>query len=76
MESPGAIEGRGRGAQRLWIRTAADRQVGDHRGQCQQRRHAGGATLCIVTHDPRWLARAQRRLYLLDGRLADRPADA
>jgi putative ABC transport system ATP-binding protein len=38
--------------------------------------HAGGATLCIVTHDPRWLARAQRRLYLLDGRLVDRPADA
>ena len=37
--------------------------------------HAGGATLCIVTHDPRWLTQAQRRLYLFDGRLVDRPAD-
>jgi putative ABC transport system ATP-binding protein len=37
--------------------------------------HADGATLCIVTHDPRWLARAQRRLYLFDGRRVDRPAD-
>jgi putative ABC transport system ATP-binding protein len=37
--------------------------------------HADGATLCIVTHDPRWLALAQRRLYLFDGRLVDRPAD-
>jgi putative ABC transport system ATP-binding protein len=37
--------------------------------------HADGATLCIVTHDPRWLALAQRRLYLFDGRLVDRPPD-
>jgi putative ABC transport system ATP-binding protein len=37
--------------------------------------HADGATLCIVTHDPRWLTRAQRRFYLFDGRLVDRPAD-
>jgi putative ABC transport system ATP-binding protein len=37
--------------------------------------HADGATLCIVTHDPRWLVHAQRRLYLFDGRLVDRPAD-
>jgi len=37
--------------------------------------HADGATLCIVTHDPRWLARAQRRLYLFDGRQVYRPAD-
>jgi putative ABC transport system ATP-binding protein len=37
--------------------------------------HADGATLCIVTHDPRWLVQAQRRLYLFDGRLVDRPAD-
>jgi len=36
--------------------------------------HAGGATVCIATHDPRWLARAQRHVYLFDGRLADAPA--
>ena len=36
--------------------------------------HADGATVCIATHDPRWLARAQRHVYLFDGRLADAPA--
>ncbi len=35
--------------------------------------HAGGATVCMVTHDPRWVTQAQRHLYLFDGRLADRP---
>jgi len=36
--------------------------------------HADGATVCIATHDPRWLARAQRHVYLFDGRCADQPA--
>jgi putative ABC transport system ATP-binding protein len=35
--------------------------------------HAGGATVCIATHDPRWLTQAQRHIYLFDGRVADRP---
>ena len=35
--------------------------------------HAAGATVCMVTHDPRWVAQAQRHLYLFDGRLVDRP---
>lgn len=34
--------------------------------------HAGGATVCLATHDPRWVTQAQRHLYLLDGRLVDR----
>jgi putative ABC transport system ATP-binding protein len=38
--------------------------------------HAGGATLCVVTHDPRWLTQAQRRLHLFDGRLVDRLPEA
>jgi ABC-type lipoprotein export system ATPase subunit len=38
--------------------------------------HAGGATLCVVTHDPRWLTQAQRRLHLFDGRLVDGPSGA
>ena len=37
--------------------------------------HAAGATLCIATHDPRWLTQAQRHLYLFDGRLVDGPSD-
>jgi putative ABC transport system ATP-binding protein len=34
--------------------------------------HADGATVCLATHDPRWVAQAQRHLYLFDGRMADR----
>ena len=33
--------------------------------------HAAGATVCLATHDPRWLAQAKRQLRLFDGRLAD-----
>src|SRR5262249_22899911 len=33
--------------------------------------HDGGATVCLATHDPRWLKQVQRHIYLLDGRVAD-----
>jgi len=35
--------------------------------------HAGGATICIATHDPRYIARTTRRIYLFDGRLVSTP---
>jgi len=35
--------------------------------------HAGGATVCLATHDPRWVTEAQRHIYLLDGRMVDSP---
>ena len=35
--------------------------------------YADGATVCVVTHDPRWLAQAQRHIYLFDGRVVDTP---
>ena len=31
--------------------------------------HQGGATICIVTHDPRYAADAERSVHLFDGRL-------
>jgi putative ABC transport system ATP-binding protein len=34
-----------------------------------------GATLCLATHNPEYLARAERHIYLFDGRIVDRPAD-
>jgi len=34
--------------------------------------HADGATVCLVTHDPRWLTEVQRHVYLLDGKMVDR----
>jgi putative ABC transport system ATP-binding protein len=33
--------------------------------------HAGGATICIVTHDPRWTTLVQRHIHLFDGRIVD-----
>jgi putative ABC transport system ATP-binding protein len=38
--------------------------------------HADGATVCLATHDPRWVTQAQRHLYLFDGRLVDQPAES
>src|SRR5215469_16064271 len=31
--------------------------------------HKGGATICMVTHDPRYTAHAERAIHLLDGRV-------
>jgi len=31
--------------------------------------HADGATLCLATHNPTYIARAQRHIYLFDGRV-------
>jgi putative ABC transport system ATP-binding protein len=31
--------------------------------------HAGGATVLVATHDPRWVAQAQRHIDLFDGRI-------
>jgi putative ABC transport system ATP-binding protein len=33
--------------------------------------HAGGATVCLATHDPRWITQVQRHLYLFDGRMVN-----
>jgi len=35
--------------------------------------HADGATVCLATHDPRYVAQARRHIYLFDGRLQDAP---
>jgi putative ABC transport system ATP-binding protein len=33
--------------------------------------HMAGATICMVTHDPRYEAHADRIVHVLDGRLTD-----
>ncbi|MBV8856910.1 MAG: ATP-binding cassette domain-containing protein, partial [Acidobacteria bacterium] len=33
--------------------------------------HAGGATICMVTHDPRYARHAGRTIFLADGRMVD-----
>ena len=35
--------------------------------------HAGGSTVCIATHDPRYIAMAKRHIYLFDGRVVGTP---
>ena len=38
--------------------------------------HQGGATICMVTHDPRFEAYAERVVRLFDGKIVDRTIDA
>jgi len=33
--------------------------------------HKGGATICMVTHDPRYARHAQRQVHLFDGRVVE-----
>jgi putative ABC transport system ATP-binding protein len=33
--------------------------------------HRGGATICMVTHDPRYAAHAERSIHLFDGRIVE-----
>ncbi len=33
--------------------------------------HRGGATICMVTHDPRYAEFAQRKIHMFDGRVVD-----
>jgi putative ABC transport system ATP-binding protein len=33
--------------------------------------HRGGATICMVTHDPRYAAHADRSIHLFDGRVVE-----
>ncbi len=35
--------------------------------------HADGATVCLASHDPRYIAMAQRHIYLFDGAVAPQP---
>ncbi|HEX9563536.1 MAG TPA: ABC transporter ATP-binding protein [Gemmatimonadaceae bacterium] len=38
-----------------------------------QELHKGGATICMVTHDPRYAAHAERPINLFDGKVVDEP---
>jgi putative ABC transport system ATP-binding protein len=38
--------------------------------------HQTGATICMVTHDPRYARHADRGIHLFDGRVVDQPMEA
>ena len=37
--------------------------------------HQAGATICMVTHDPRYARHAQRSIHLFDGRVIEEPVE-
>ncbi len=50
-----------------------DSKAGESLMQLLGELHADGATLCIATHDPRWIAQAPRHIYLFDGGVVETP---
>jgi putative ABC transport system ATP-binding protein len=50
-----------------------DSKTGDALMQMLGELHADGATVCLATHDPRYIALAKRHIYLFDGMIADTP---
>ena len=50
-----------------------DSKSGEALMQMLSELHADGATVCIATHDPRWIAQAPKHLRLFDGRVVDAP---
>src|SRR5215510_14814862 len=52
-----------------------DSKAGESLMQLFSELHAGGATVCVVTHDPRWLEQAQRHIYLFDGQVSNQPTN-
>ena len=52
------------------IRRAAKRSCG-----MLDELHAGGSTICLATHDPDYIAMAQRHIYLFDGRVTPEPVN-
>ncbi len=50
-----------------------DSAAGDALMQMLSELHQDGATVCLATHDPRYIARAGRHIYLFDGRVTDAP---
>jgi putative ABC transport system ATP-binding protein len=50
-----------------------DSRAGEALMQILSELHADGATVCIATHDPRWIAQAPNHIYLFDGAVVDSP---
>ena len=38
--------------------------------------HQAGATICMVTHDPRFARHAERTIHLFDGRIVEEQMEA
>ena len=51
-----------------------DSASGDAVMQMLSELHASGSTICLATHNPRYIALASRHIYLFDGAIVDSPA--
>jgi putative ABC transport system ATP-binding protein len=52
-----------------------DSKSGESVMELLQELHHTGATICMVTHDPRYARHAQRTLHLFDGRVVEQPLE-
>jgi putative ABC transport system ATP-binding protein len=52
-----------------------DSASGDTVMQTLSELHAAGSTICLATHNPRYIELATRHIYLFDGRVVDRPPE-
>ena len=50
-----------------------DSKGGEALMQMLRELHADGATVCLATHNPEYIARAERHIYLFDGRIEPHP---
>jgi putative ABC transport system ATP-binding protein len=50
-----------------------DSKSGEAVMQMLEELNAGGATICLATHNPDYIARSKRRIYLFDGRVVATP---
>jgi putative ABC transport system ATP-binding protein len=52
-----------------------DSKSGESVMELLQELHHAGATICMVTHDPRYAAHAKRHIHLFDGRVVTEPSE-
>jgi putative ABC transport system ATP-binding protein len=50
-----------------------DSKSGESVMELMEQLHRAGATICMVTHDPRYARHAQRSIHLFDGRVVEQP---
>jgi putative ABC transport system ATP-binding protein len=50
-----------------------DSKAGDALMEMLGELHADGATVCLASHDPRYIGRASRHIYLFDGQISEQP---
>src|SRR5437868_10486020 len=53
-----------------------DSQNGEQVMELMRELHRGGATICMVTHDPRYAKYADREIHLFDGRIVEETQEA